>query len=217
VSSASASRVAVVVPSRAVRGASAGAAEEEEEEEQRRRAPAAVAAAVAAILATSVATPEAAFSAETIAEFQASGLVFKDTVDIMAIKDPMVQGVTIFFSEFKRSVASRMQANLFSEPSQAALACVRDETDPLGVRITGNITGFQGMEVFSERKNLNLLDQKVVRVRRVFHPESNTIIYLSYSTRSTNTGNSEEGPSAGQYKTSLCTISLRPGEAPAQK
>jgi len=40
-------------------------------------------------------------------------------VEIVAIKDPMVQGVTLYMSEFKRSLASRLQADYFAEPSQA--------------------------------------------------------------------------------------------------
>ena len=95
-------------------------------------------------------------SADLISEFNASGIVFKDAVQVEALRDPMVDGVTIYLSDFKRSFSAKAQSgDFFSEPSQTALACVRSES-AAGVSVKGDVTGFQGQEVFSERKNLNL-------------------------------------------------------------
>uniref|UniRef100_A0A7S0X505 Uncharacterized protein n=1 Tax=Mantoniella antarctica TaxID=81844 RepID=A0A7S0X505_9CHLO len=186
------------------------------EEAPQQRAPAAVAAAAAAILAASVATP--AFSADStvIAEFNASGLFIKDSVEVVALTDPLVDGVTLYLSDFKRSITAKLQSSdFFSEPSQTSLACVRNEMSPDGssgaVRVKADLGGREGKEMFAERKNLNLLNNKTLRVRRIFHPEANSIVYVSYSTRTASAGKSD-GPSAGQYKTSLCAVPLRPGE-----
>ena len=152
-------------------------------------------------------------SADLISEFNASGIVFKDAVQVEALRDPMVDGVTIYLSDFKRSFSAKAQSgDFFSEPSQTALACVRSES-AAGVSVKGDVTGFQGQEVFSERKNLNLLNNKTLRVRRIYDQGNNALVYVSYSTRTSSSSN-DGGPSAGQYHTNICTVPLRPGEAP---
>lgn len=182
---------------------------------EERRAPRAVAAAAAAaVLASSVAgMPDAALAnSETIASFAASGLVFKDAVEIVAVDDPQVEGVTIFLSQFTRSLTSKLAANPFAQPSQAALECVRNDPN-VKVNIKGEIRGREGYEVFEERKNINPVFSKILRVRRIYHEKSNSLVYISYSTR-IDTGDEQEGASAAQYKTSLCTIPLSADEAP---
>ena len=133
-------------------------------------------------------------------------------VEIVAVDDPQVEGVTIFLSEFTRSLTSRLQANPFAQPSQAALECVRNDPK-IEVKITGDIKGREGKEVFQERKNINPVFAKTLKIRRIYHERSNSLVYISYSTR-IDTGDDQEGGSAGQYKTSLCTIPLSAGEAP---
>lgn len=134
-------------------------------------------------------------------------------MQVEALRDPLVDGVTIYLSDFKRSFSAKAQSgDFFSEPSQTALACVRSES-AAGVTIKGDIAGFQGQEVFSERKNLNLLNNKTLRVRRIYDQGNNALVYVSYSTRTASTSN-DGGPSAGQYHTNICTVPLRPGEAP---
>lgn len=149
---------------------------------------------------------------QTVAEFNASGLVFKDSVEVVALTDPVVDGVTLYLSDFKRSISAKMKSSdFFSEPTQSSLACVRTEG---GVRVKGDLGGREGAEMFAERKNLNLLNNKTLRVRRIYHPEADTLIYVAYSTRTASTGNNADGsPSAGQYKTSICAVPLKAGEA----
>lgn len=57
----------------------------------------------------------------------------------------------------------------------------------------GALCAWCDASLVSERKNLNLLNNKTLRVRRVFHPEANTILYVSYSTRTASTGNDKDG------------------------
>ena len=76
--------------------------------------------------------------------------------------------------------------------------------------IRGDLGGREGKEVFAERKNLNLLNNKTLRIRRVLHRENGTLVYVSYSTRTSSAD--AEGPSAGQYKTSICVVPLRGNE-----
>ena len=131
---------------------------------------------------------------------------------MVALTDPVVDGVTLYLSDFKRSISAKMKSNdFFSEPTQSSLACVRSDG---AVRVKSDLGGKEGAEMFAERKNLNLLNNKTLRVRRVYHPEANSLIYVAYSTRTASTGNNADGtPSAGQYKTSICAVPLRAGEA----
>ena len=176
------------------------------------RAPALVAfAAAAALTAFTLATPPSFAGADStvVSEFNASGIVFKDYVQVVSLEDPLVGGVNIYLSDFKRSVSAKLTSgDLFSEPSQTSLACLRDET---GVVVRGDLGGKEGKELFSERKNLNLFNNKTLKVRRIYDPQNNAILYVSYSTRTSSSD--AEGPSAGQYKTSVCAVPLRPGEA----
>lgn len=119
-----------------------------------------------------------------------------------------------YVQDFKRSLSAKMQSSdFFSEPSQTSLACVRNESSAAGVRVKGDIAGKEGKEMFAERKNLNLLSNKTLRVRRILHPEANTLVYVAYSTRTASTSGKDGAPSAGQYKTSVCAVPLKPGEA----
>ena len=94
-------------------------------------------------------------------------------MQVEALRDPLVDGVTIYLSDFKRSFSAKAQSgDFFSEPSQTALTCVRSES-AAGVSIKGDIAGFQGQEVFSERKNMNLLNNKTLRVRRIYDQGNN--------------------------------------------
>lgn len=88
---------------------------------------------------------------QVVAEFNASGLVFKDSVEVVALSDPLVDGVTLYLSDFKRSISAKLQsADFFSEPSQTSLACVRNETSPGGaVTVKGDIGGKEGKEMFA--------------------------------------------------------------------
>lgn len=50
-------------------------------------------------------------AAEKVGEFPASGIVFKDSVQTLAIDDPEVQGVTIYISGQALGAAVHVQSN----------------------------------------------------------------------------------------------------------
>jgi catabolite regulation protein CreA len=183
------------------------------EEDAPARAPAFVALAAASVMSALTATlpPPAVAGGDSslVSEFNASGIVFKDSVQVVSLEDPLVAGVNIYLSDFKRSVSAKLSSgDLFSEPSQTSLACTRDDS---GVVVRGDLGGKEGKELFSERKNLNLFNNKTLKVRRVYDPANNALLYVSYSTRTSSAD--AEGPSAGQYKTSVCAVPLKQGEA----
>lgn len=54
---------------------------------------------------------------DKVASFEASGFLFKDTVEIVSLPDEKVKGVTIYISDFQRSMADRMSKDFFRQPS----------------------------------------------------------------------------------------------------
>ena len=47
-------------------------------------------------------------SAEQVASFEASGIIFKDTVEVISLEDPKVEGATLYLSDFKRSLGAKL-------------------------------------------------------------------------------------------------------------
>ncbi|KAJ9521708.1 hypothetical protein QJQ45_015364 [Haematococcus lacustris] len=139
----------------------------------------------AALTATTLLVPDVAHAIGTqkIAEWAASGLIFKDTVEVTAIDDPEVDGLTIYISDFKRSIVDKLAKDFFTEPSQASLSC--GISGPVAFRkgSPDELGGIEGKEVFSEQKGLNLFKNKTLRVRRVYDPKRNSVVYVAYSTR----------------------------------
>lgn len=149
--------------------------------------------------------------AEKIGEFNGSGFLFKDNVEVAAIDDDNVSGVTIYLSEFQRNLADKLKKDFFTEPSQASLTCAI--TGPVKVKDLKQLTVSGGAEVFSEKKGLNLFQDKTLRIRRLFDAKRNTVVYVAYSTRLSSA--SDDGAvSAGRYRTSICALGL-PAEATA--
>lgn len=176
--------------------------------QQLRRAVVGTAAAVALTLG---ATGPAAANGGKVAEFAASGLIFKDSVEVVAIPDPDVDGVVIFISDFKRSLADKLAKDFFSEPSQASVTCAA--TGPIMIKNEGKVKANGGQEVFTEQKGLNLFQAKTTRVRRIYDAEHNALLYVSYSTRLT-TSADEGGVSTGRYRTSICALPIIQPAAP---
>jgi catabolite regulation protein CreA len=153
---------------------------------------------------------------ELLGEFAASGILFKDSVQVSALADRDLPGVTVYVSDFKRSITDKLSKDFFSEPSQASLTCVlggdasssssplsQETTESLARRLGGN----GGVEVFAERKGLNLLRDKTLRVRRLFDADRRAAVYVAYSTR-LGTAGDEGGVSTGRYRTSICAVPL---------
>ncbi|KAL3148597.1 Protein TIC 20-II, chloroplastic [Trebouxia sp. C0009 RCD-2024] len=150
-----------------------------------------------------------ALATSKIGEFSASGFIFKDSVEAVAVEDPDVKGVTIYISDFKRSISDKLNKDFFSEPSQASVTCAL--TGPLQIQDMKAISGAEGHEVFSERKGLSLFQNKTLRVRRLYDEQNQTLLYVAYSTRL----NGSQNNSGSRYKTSICALPVAPSVSPA--
>ena len=125
-------------------------------------------------------------SENEVADVSLGIFTLKD-IKLNSFVDPLVPGVTCH-------VAS-IEANLsLSDPSDSAVSC----------RQTGEITpemiarikkGKTGEVVFEKSKSIFL---KTLKIRRIFDEDSQTLMYLSYSTRET----------SGSFKHSLSTVPL---------
>lgn len=147
-----------------------------------------------------------ALAIDRVGGFTASGFVFKDSVEVLAINDPDVTGVVIYVSDFKRSITDKLAKDFFSEPSQASISCGK-YLPRVSISNVDALRGSEGQEVFAQQKNLNLFQNKTLRVRRIYDEERQTLIYVAYSTRLTNASSNQE-VSAGRYRTSLCAVPL---------
>ncbi|MDF1690425.1 MAG: CreA family protein [Cycloclasticus sp.] len=115
------------------------------------------------------------------------GLLTLNDLKIDRLIDPKISGVTCFITH--------VEGNLdFEDPSNSSIAC----------RQTGNITleniqaidkSSSGEIVFKKSQSIFF---KTLKIRRLFDSNSNTIMYLSYSTTEIN----------GAYEHSLSTVPL---------
>ncbi|WP_166424703.1 CreA family protein [Paraglaciecola sp. 20A4] len=115
------------------------------------------------------------------------GLFTTKDIKLNILQDPLIRGVTCH-------VAS-IEANLsFSDPSDSSISC----------RQTGEITpemiakidkSASGDVVFKKSKSVFF---KTMKIRRIFDPSSQTLMYVSYSTKET----------SGSFKHSLSTVPL---------
>jgi CreA protein len=115
------------------------------------------------------------------------GLFTTKDVVIDARQDPKIPGVTCHIS--------RIEANLdLSDPSDMSISC--RQTGPIRASDLARIErSKKGEVVFSE--SLSILF-KSLKVRRIFDEQSQTLLYLSYSTKETN----------GSHKHALSTVPL---------
>lgn len=115
------------------------------------------------------------------------GVFTTKDIKLDALQDPIVSGVTCHISS--------IEANLdLSDPSDSSIAC----------RQTGEITSdmiaqidksASGDVVFKKSKSIFF---KNMKVRRIYDEKSQTLMYVSYSTKET----------SGSYKHSLSTVPL---------
>ena len=125
---------------------------------------------------------------EKVAEFATSGLiplpgVFRDTVQVIQLEDPGVEGVTLYYTDYSRSLVEKLANDPFADPSQSSVTCVA--TGKVVVKDPEAASGSEGQEIFSELKTLNVFQNKRLRVRRIYDQTNGAIIYISYSTRFT--------------------------------
>ncbi|DBA92631.1 hypothetical protein WJX77_006854 [Trebouxia sp. C0004] len=150
-----------------------------------------------------------AWATSKVGEFAASGFIFKDSVEAVSVEDPDVKGVTIYISDFHRSLSDKLNKDFFNEPSQASVTCAL--TGPLQIKDYKAISGPEGHEVFSERKGMSLFQNKTLRVRRLYDDKNNTLLYVAYSTRLDGSQNA----TGSRYKTSICALPVAPSVSPA--
>ncbi|XP_024540056.1 uncharacterized protein LOC9660691 isoform X2 [Selaginella moellendorffii] len=138
-----------------------------------------------------VAESGGAAAATKIGQFKASGLLFNDIVEVIALPDPKIEGITIHISNVKRSLTERLSRDFFTDPSQ---------TGPL--RLVSPIAlGLKGEEVFSAKRNLFF---KTMHVRRIYDEANNALVYVAYSTRVSQ----DMSEPNSRYRTSVSSISL---------
>ncbi len=113
------------------------------------------------------------------------GLFTTKDIKIDALQDPDIPGVTCHISS--------IEANLdLSDPSDSAIAC--RQTGPITPAMLANIdTSDSGDIIFRKSKSVFF---KNMKVRRIFDANSQTLMYLTYSTKET----------SGSYKHSLSTV-----------
>ncbi|MDC8832454.1 CreA family protein [Alteromonas gilva] len=115
------------------------------------------------------------------------GLFTTKDVKIDTFTDPVVTGVTCH-------VAS-IEANLsLADPSDSSIAC-RQTGEITPAMIAAIDKSKSGDVVFSKSKSVLF---KNMKIRRIFDPSSQTLMYLSYSTKET----------SGSFKHSLSTVPL---------
>lgn len=166
----------------------------------------AAAAAVIVGLWAGAASPAEAFlpglpgfgkSGEIIGEFQASGMVFKDTLDVERITDPKVDGVTLYQTDFSKTALDKMmQGNIIaSDSASSGLACIAN--GPVLISKDMN-KGKEGEEIFSETKGIG----KALKVRRVYDQRSQNLVYVVF-TEKFQKSDSDNG---SRFKSVACAI-----------
>lgn len=118
------------------------------------------------------------------------GLFTTKDVVIKAEQDPIITGVTCHISH--------VEANLdFSDPSDMSIAC--RQTGPILEEHLMQIDlSKNGEVIFRESKSILL---KSLKVRRIYDKQSNTLMYLSYSTKETNGSHHHALSTVPLYKT----------------
>jgi catabolite regulation protein CreA len=110
-------------------------------------------------------------SRRRVGYFEAGGIVFKDKIEVMAVGDPKIDGVTCYISTGERAL------NPFTDPSNASICCT--QTGPIRFRARIDLSQ-NGEDVFSTSKNLLF---KELKVRRIYDHATNTLVYVSYNSR----------------------------------
>jgi CreA protein len=174
---------------------------------------------------TDVTAPTTSTSPSRVASFPASGLVFKDSVEVVALPDPAVPGVLIYVTEVKRSLVDKLSGGaggFFAEPAAASVTCVATGNGAAAAATLlpgADVGGPEGRDIFAERKSLSLVAAKTLRVRRVVDREHGAVLYIAYNTRLASPGGGDPSSTDGsggrqgssRYRTSVCALPLAGG------
>ena len=115
------------------------------------------------------------------------GLLTTKDIKIDVLTDPLISGVTCHIASIEADLD-------FADPSDAAIAC--RQTGPITAAMLAQIDRSKSGEVVFKKSKSILF--KNLKIRRIYDQGSNTLIYLSYSTKET----------SGSYKHSLSTVPL---------
>jgi CreA protein len=108
-------------------------------------------------------------------------------IKLNTLVDPIVTGVTCHVSSIEADLS-------FSDPSDSSIAC-RQTGEITAEMIAAIDKSKSGEVVFKKSKSIFF---KSMKIRRVYDPESQTLMYISYSTKET----------SGSFKHSLSTVPL---------
>jgi CreA protein len=115
------------------------------------------------------------------------GLLTTKDIKISVLKDPLIEGVTCHIAN--------VEADLdFADPSDMSISC-RQTGEISTAMISAIDKSKSGEVVFKKSKSILF---KSLKIRRIYDAESQTLMYLSYSTKET----------SGSYKHSLSTVPL---------
>lgn len=115
------------------------------------------------------------------------GLFTTKDIKIQTFNDPKIPGVTCHISH--------IEANLdFADPSDMSIAC-RQTGEITAAMLQDIDTSKNGEVIFSTSKSVLF---KHLKIRRILDSSSQTLLYLSYSTKET----------TGSYKHSLTSVPL---------
>ncbi|PMH43789.1 catabolite regulation protein CreA [Vibrio sp. 10N.286.49.B3] len=115
------------------------------------------------------------------------GLFTMKDIKISSLKDEVVSGVTCHIAS--------IEANLsLSDPSDSSISC-RQTGDITPEMIAAIDKSKSGEVVFKKSKSIFF---KTMKVRRIYDPENQTLLYVSYTTKETE----------GSFKHSLSTVPL---------
>ncbi len=117
------------------------------------------------LLSATILLSTSAFASEKIGSVETTGLLFKDSINIISFDDPSVKGITCYVTLPDRSFS-------FDDPSDSSISCKR---------MTANVTGNykeRTNDLFSKSKSLFF---KAMRVDRFYDAKNNALIYISYT------------------------------------
>jgi len=141
--------------------------------------------------------PAVAGDKRVVGEIPASGLIFKDTINVEEFDDPKVKGVNLYLSDFSRSFTDRVaKGDFFSDPGAAGLSCVRTGQ----VLVSPDLQPKkEGEDVFTEARSFLF---KTLKVKRVYDAEGKNIIYVVFTERV----DTNDDKNKSRFKSQLCAV-----------
>ena len=116
------------------------------------------------------------------------------------MRDPKVEGVELYVSDFQRGISDRLGSDFFGDPTSAALACAKVGR----VRVDPSVDPVdelhqEGEEVFSQAKSLLF---RRINVRRLYDKEAKQLLYVTYGTRV----NKDDDASKARFRSAMCVV-----------